>query len=56
MESSDFPVVYVWSISTGTFVGDGNVPHFLNNEVKSIELGLLEDGLEQIPLKLRHPR
>jgi hypothetical protein len=25
-------------------------------QIKCIELGLLSDGLEQIPLKLRHPR
>jgi hypothetical protein len=47
---------YVWSISTLADVGDGNVPHFLNNEVKCIELGPLRDGLEQIPLKMQNPR
>jgi hypothetical protein len=42
--------------STRVVVRNSNVRHLLNNEVKSIELGLLGDGLEQIPLKLRHPR
>jgi hypothetical protein len=45
----------VWSISTRAVVGDSNVPHLLKNEIKSIEFGLLGEGLEQIPLKLRHP-
>jgi hypothetical protein len=46
----------VWSISTRVVIGDSNVPHLLNNEVKSIEFGLLSDGLEQLPVQLRHPR
>jgi hypothetical protein len=46
----------VRSISTRASVGDSNVPHLLKNEIKCIELGLLGDGLEQISLKLRHPR
>jgi hypothetical protein len=47
---------YVWNISTRAVVGYRNVPQLLNNEVKSIGLGPLGDGLEKIPLKLRHPR
>jgi hypothetical protein len=46
----------VWSISTRAVVEDGNVPNLFKNEIKGIELGLLSDGLEQIPLKLRHLR
>jgi hypothetical protein len=46
----------VWSIFTRVGDGDSNVPHLLNNEIKGIELGLLGDGFEHIPLKLRHPR
>jgi hypothetical protein len=46
----------VWSISTRAVVGDSNVPNLLKDKIKSIELCFLCDGLEQIPLKLRHPR
>jgi hypothetical protein len=46
----------VGSISTRAIVGDSNVPNLLKNEIKDIKLGLLNGGLEQIPLKLRHPR
>jgi hypothetical protein len=46
----------VWSISTRPDVGYCNIPNLLKNKIKCIELGLLGDGLEQIPLKLRHPR
>jgi hypothetical protein len=46
----------VGSISTRLGAGYCNIPHLLNNEVKSIELWPLGNGLEQIPLKSRHPR
>jgi hypothetical protein len=46
----------VGSICTKAIVGDCNVPNLLKNEIKDIELGLFRYSLEQIPLKLRHPR
>jgi hypothetical protein len=45
----------VWSISTRVIVGNSNVPNLFEDEIKDIELGLLDDSLEKIPLKLRHP-